>query len=150
MPEDIAVRICDAHWNGGKGFGITFVYIDQHNACNHTLCGKVDFNGKEYGFIVDSGDWNGFVVREFCPVDESHIWDYTPSEPTKFTFVPKNDNLKTDNPGKYQVYLKWKTQQWFKETLQHYHYDRYFQPGVATESYYKEWADKKGLKIVSE
>lgn len=146
MPDDVAERIVDAHWNKG-GDGIKFTNIHQFNACNHRLAGTIDIEGQTFGFVVHSGDWNGFQVEEYGPEDDVAIYNYTPPEPTKFMFVPTNDNLEEDRPAMYKVYLIWKTQEWFKKKLAEYHYDRHFQPGGFIENHYRDWAATKGLKI---
>jgi hypothetical protein len=145
MPDEIAERITESHWNGG-GYGVTFTDIYQHNACNHTLSGHIDYNGETLYFIVHNGDWNGFEVVSFGTVDDVGV--YTPPEPTQFMFVPKDDSLKERFPEMYKVYQIWTKTKWFIEKLGNYHYDRHFQPGGCIENYYRAWADSKGLKIV--
>lgn len=152
MPDEIAERICDAHWNQrkAKDYGVSFIDIHQHNACNHTLTGIVEVSGERCGFVVESGDWNGFVVKEYGPAEEcSQVYSYEPPPETRFMFVPTDDNLQENRPGMYQVYLQWKKTKWFQEKLGGYHYDRHFQPGFAIENHYKKWALEKGLKIVA-
>jgi hypothetical protein len=145
MSDDIAERISEAHWRGEDSFGITLTNVHQHDACNHTVSGHVNVDGETLYFIVNIGNWNGFEVKEFGTIDEVGV--YEAPEPTQFMFVPQNDYLKQDRPGMYKVYLKWKTQQWFIDKLNGYHYDRHFQPGCAIEKHYRDWAAKHGMKI---
>jgi hypothetical protein len=140
--DDALERICDAHWNGGKGEGIRFLDIYQHNACNHTLSGTIDIDGVEYGFIIDNGNNNGTDVREWGLADD--IGTYTPPEPGEpVTFVPVN----LLSPALLKVYHLWRKESWFKEKESGLRYDQHFAPGGATNKYYSEWAAKKGMRI---
>ena len=49
----------------------------------------------------------------------------------------------------WTVYLCWKKEEWFKEKVSAYNYDKHFSPGTKTENYYRDWASKKGLKIAT-
>jgi hypothetical protein len=142
-------RITEAQCSGdGPRYGVHFSTIHQHDACNHTLHGYVTVDGEEMWFTVDSGNWNGFVVRAYGTIDE--VSPYDPPKPTRFFLVPTNDNLETDRPGMYKVYLLWTKEKWFQEILSGYHYDRHFQPGGQIENHYRTRAASKGLKIVGE
>ena len=153
MPDDVAERITEAFWsrqNGGeKRFDVRFIDIHQHNACNHTMTGIVVVDGIDYGFVMESGDWNGTVVKEYGPAEEcSQVYSYEPPPETRFKLVPKDDMLEQSNPAKYAIALKWIQQPHIQEKLQSYHYDRHFQPGCVIETHYKEWANKLGMKFV--
>lgn len=140
--DEILEYICDAQWNGGKGEGIHFIDIYQHNACNHTLSGTIDVDGTKYGFIIDNGDLGGTVVREWGLADD--VGTYKPEPPGEpLTFVPSG----VLNAGLLKVYHLWRKEAWFKEKERGYLYDRHFAPGCATEKHYREWAAKKGMKI---
>lgn len=147
--EYILQTIVEAFANYGEkgGDGVRFSTVHQLNACNHVLVGHVEHDGTEWHFIIEVGDWNGTLVRDFGTVDE--VSTYEPPVPTRFTFVPSNDNLKMDHPEMYKVYLWWREQPWFTEQIQKYQYDRHFQPGGAIEKHYSDWAAAKGLKIVA-
>lgn len=149
MPDEVCERICNAHWNKDKAidYGVRFIDIHQHNACNHTLTGIVTVNGENYGFVVESGDRNGFVVIEYAPAEEcSKVYSYEPPPETRFKLVPENeDELKAYAPEKLAIAMKWIQQPHIQEKLRNYHYDRHFQPGCVIETYYKDWA--KGLKL---
>lgn len=150
MPDEVAERIVDAHCKSGNTTGKTIdgvkiTDIHQHNACNHTLSGEVEIDGETLYFIVNSGDWNGFDVLQYGTVDEVGV--YEPPKPSRFMFVPIDDNLKKNRSGMYRVYLKWTKEKWFIDKLNGYHYDRHFQPGCFIEKHYSDWAAQKGLKI---
>lgn len=147
MPNEIAERIVDAHWNGG-GKGVEFTNIHQFNACNHRMAGTIDVDGEVFGFIVRSGDWGGFEVENYGKMDDVDIYTYDAPPESRFTFAPTDDNLKENNPMGYALYVYWTAQEWFREKLRNYHYDRHFQPGCAIEKAYRDWAAEKGMKIV--
>jgi len=141
-------ELCDMEWNRDASTErITISSTHRHNACNHTHSGIAIIDGVKYGFIIDNGDWNGTVVREWGPADDVGL--YEPSQPTIFTFIPTNRTLKEDSPGLWGVYLAWRKEAWFKDKERGYNYDRHFAPGGKTEGYYRDWAAKKGLMIAS-
>lgn len=141
-------ELCNMEWSRDtKSPRIRISSSHQHNACNYTHSGTVTIDGVEYGFIIDNGDWNGTVVREWGLADD--VGSYEPPRPTIYTFVPTDDALKDDKPGLWLVYLHWREQPWFQEKERGYNYDRHFAPGGKTETYYHEWAASKGMKIAS-
>lgn len=138
-------RIADAQWNG-SGKGIVFSDIYQHNACNHTLSGTIDIDGKVYGFVIDSGDWNGTVVKEWG--DSEDVGVYEPPQPAEpLTFIPSDINLFFNRPAMFAVYAMWRKEEWFKQKESAYAYDRHFQPGGCIEKHYADFAQRRGMKI---
>lgn len=138
-------RIADAQWNGnGNGVHLSDVY--QHNACNHTLSGTITDGDEVYGFIIESGDWNGTVVHAWGHEDDIGEFEH-PEAPEPYTFVPKSSLLHINRPHLFQEYLGWRQEAWFKEKEIGYNYDSHFAPGGATEKYYRDWADSRGLRI---
>lgn len=138
-------RIEDAAF-GTPTAGVRITDIFQHNACNHTISGTVERDGKMFGFIIESGDWNGTVVRSWGdPEDVGSFEHPKPSEP--LTFVPNDRNLAINMPGIFITYLQLRKTSWFKEKESGYNYDRHFQPGSQTESHYRKWAESKGMTI---
>lgn len=146
--EDFQSELADMTWKQKtKSDRITIGNIHQHNACNHTYSGTFTHEEIEYGFIIEIGDWNGSVVREFGLAE--NVGMYQAPEPTIYTFVPKSETLKEDSPGMWNVYLEWRKEKWFKEKAQSYNYDKHFAPGGKTEKYYCDWATSKGLRIAT-
>lgn len=150
--DDVAAvfleTLCDLGWNSERdsdGIHISSSY--QHDAANYTYSGIFTHEGVEYGFIIDNGNENGTVVREWGFAAD--VGEYKPPKPTIYTFVPNNDMLKEDQPGLWGVYLEWRKAAWFQEKERGYNYDRHFAPGGKTESHYRDWAASKGMKIVS-
>jgi hypothetical protein len=143
--EDHLERIADAQWNGdGNGVHLSDVY--QHNACNHTLSGTIKDGDEVYGFIIESGDWNGTVVLGWGHVDNVGEFDH-PEPPEPFTFVPTSSRLHINRPHLFQEYLAWRQEKWFKDKEMGYNYDSHLAPGGKTETYYREWAAEKGLAL---
>lgn len=151
--NDVAVsfleELCDLEWSSDrKSDRITISDSYRHDTCNYTHSGTVTIDGIEYGFVIDNGNWNGTVVREWGLAEDVGI--YEPPKPTIYTFVPTNDTLKEDRPGLWGVYLAWRKEAWFQDKERGYNYDRHFAPGGKTETYYRDWASKKGLKIATQ
>ena len=147
--EDALERIANAQWSLGnkKGTcdGVTLLEVYQHNVCNHTLSGTVEVDGQVYGFIIDSGDWSGTVVRAWGDPEEVGV-EPEPEPPEPRTFVPNDDDLAWSRPGMFGVYMAWRKEPWFVEMERSYNYDRHFAPGGKTEGYYRDKASKRGMK----
>ena len=153
MPRDAAVEFleefCDLAWSQTKkNDRITISNAHMHDAVNHTYSGTLLHDGIEYGFIIDNGNWNGTVVREWGPADD--VGTYEPPKPTLYTFVPTHGTMKEDAPFMFAVYLSWRKTKWFQDKEHGYNYDKHFAPGGKTESYYRDWAANKGMKIVTQ
>lgn len=144
---EVMDRIANADWKRG-GHGVTISDVYAHNACNHTISGIVEHARERFGFVIDSGDRAGTVIREWGP--EGDIEVYEPEPPTVYTFVPRDADLASKSPALFKVYLEWRKQSWFKEAVRGYNYDRHFAPGVKTERHYRDLADNRGLRIVDE
>lgn len=142
-------ELCDLEWSGKtRTDRITISDSHRHDACNYTHSGTVVIDGTEYGFVIDNGNWNGTVVREWGLAEDVGI--YQPPKPAIYTFVPANDTLKEDALGLWLIYLSWHKEDWFQDKVRGYNYDRHFAPGGKTENYYRDWASKKGMKIVTQ
>ena len=142
--NDILTQISDVAW-GGKADGVTISDTHQINACNHIHSGTVEHAGETFSFIIESGDRNGTVIEQWCSPDDAEPFD--PPKPTIYTFVPRDGLLKQDRQAMYDVYLLWTQEQWFQDQVKAYNYDNHFAPGGKTSKHYREWAEKKGLKI---
>lgn len=143
-------RICDAQWSNPGLYktvdGVTFLDIQQHNACNHTLSGTIDIDGVEHGFIIDNGDWAGTVVRAWGdPEDVGTAPEPEPPEP--LTFLPNDRSMFWTRPNMWKVYVFWRKEPWFRDMERGYNYDHHFQPSRYIEGHYREKAAKRGLRI---
>lgn len=141
-------EIANAQWSLGSREGasgpVTLLDVQQHNACNHTLSGTIRLGDEIYGFIIDSGDWAGTVVRAWGDPEEVGVADEPePQEPR--TFLPRNPALFHESPAMWSVYLAWRKEPWFREMERSYNYDRHFQPGGKIEGHYRDKAGKRGL-----
>lgn len=143
--EKISDVCCSQEQNSD---GVKIHSTFQHNACNHTYSGTIEHDGKTFAFIIESGDWNGTVIRAWGSPEDVGL--YAPPKPVLKTFVPKDPILKMTRPGLWKVYFEWTKQEWFREKVRSYNYDRHFQPGGLIEKHYTDWADKKGLRIATE
>ncbi len=152
--EDVMTAICESHWNQPKMYqadhaGVTFTEIHEHDAINHTLSGRIEWQGIEYGFIVRNGNWDGTTVLEWGLAED--VGRYVPPQPTVYVCVPRNSvGFLNTLHGFYMfrdVFLAWKKEEWVKEIERSYNYDRHFQPGSKTETYWQAKAGQRGLKL---
>jgi hypothetical protein len=145
VANELFSRICEAAYDPKRPQpGVTITNIHRHNAINMTFEGVLLHDGIEFSFVIDDGDWNGTEVREFTTHD---LAPYEPPQPTRYTLVPTDGNLKENRPAMYEAYLRWTREPWFQELLRAYHYDRHFQPGLVVERHYREKAAERGLKL---
>lgn len=126
--------------------GICIHDIHTINACNHVYSGTVDHEGICYGFQIEMGDIRGCEIHKWGLEEDVGIFDQGPP-PEQRTFIPSNPFLFDENPEMFDVYCAWRNEQWFRDKIGAYNYDRHFQPGSCTEKYYKDWAAKKSMKI---
>lgn len=145
IPYEALERIAEAHWNRQNADGVIITDTYQHNACNHTVTGTVDIDGQVFGFVIEMGDWNGTVVNQWGDPDD--IVAYEPPKIEPLTFLPEDPHLLRKRPDMFKVYAIWRKEEWFKEKERAYNYDRHFQPGIAIEKHYREWAGTRGLRI---
>jgi hypothetical protein len=141
VATDFLERVCD-----GNSSDILGLESHMHNSANHTYSGVFIYKGIEYGFVIDSGDWNGTVVRSW---GAGEVYNYQPPEPVLYTFIPhiKPSDTPEQIKRKWLIHSHWKNEEWFLEKERGYNYDRHFQPGLVTEKYYREWASSKGMVI---
>lgn len=125
IATDTLERICNAHYNDGRGEGVTFYDRYQHDVCNYTLSGAIEVGDAVYEFIVNDGNWGGTEVREWG----AEVATYVPPPARIPTFIPRATNVGV--VGR-EAYKAWMTQQWFKDAVEQLHraaYDQHFQPG---------------------
>lgn len=146
VSENLLQTICEAIYADRNENGVRIIDKCRHDAINCTATGILEHDGQEFKFVIEDGDWNGTVIREWG--DPETVADYEHPKPPVYDMVPTNPNLKEERPAMWGVYLIWKTQEWFQEILKDYAYDRHFAPGSKTEQYYREKAAQKGLRIV--
>jgi hypothetical protein len=155
--EDVLTRICEAHWSWDlqlnkqdELFGVTFTDVHAHNVVNHTLSGRILYEGEEFSFIIDNGDWNGTQVIEWGSADEVGV--YEPPSKTTFTFVPQKALLRGDEHdfSMFSVYAAWTKEAWFNDMVHSLNYDLHFQPGSKIKTYYAAKAAVRSMVIDTE
>jgi hypothetical protein len=144
--DEILEQICEAAWNGGKGEGVYFTEIENIDCCNQMLYGIVDILGEEYGFIIESGNWNGTVVRKWGLAEDVGLYERTYEEAP--TFIPID-------PDDYLLYVtRMRKESWFKSAERDYHaarascsWDSIPGSGRVNEEYYRQWATNLHLHL---
>lgn len=132
-------------WNHLKELdGVEIYETHMINASNYVQCGVWHFDGKEFGFAIESGDNEGTAIHSF---GEDEGWLYEPPD-NRMVFVPENDDLKEESPALWGVYLSWRKSDWLQKLEGEYNYDRTFHPGCKIEGHYRAKAAQRGLKPV--
>lgn len=142
--DDMLTRICELQWGGGRSEpGLVLDDVYQHDACNHTISGRIDHDGVEYGFVIHNGNWNGTEVAEWGLAED--VGTYKPEWVEPMALVPRDPFMSRERPGMFKVYGLWRKEKWFQEMERSFAYDRHFAPGGKTETYWREKAGAKGL-----
>jgi hypothetical protein len=121
-----------------------------HDAINYTLSGTITFEGVDYGFIINDGNWNGTSVIEWG-LDED-VGSYEPPPPTIYTMIPATNNIRMGYHGYSMfkdVYLAWRKEAWFEKICRDYMYDKHFAPGSKISEHYRGLASKRGMKLAT-
>ena len=141
--------ICDrAH--GQKHDAVTILDVDKLDAINVRAEGILRWNGEEYSFHVEDGNWNGRSSGS-----GKALVKLSSATNLLFTRYRPNPGLVSkaveSNRGSFLI-AKWDaflTRNDVKEIPNKYMYDKHFAPGGKTETYWKEAAAKYGFVIVS-
>lgn len=158
--ECVAQEITEMMWDrsrvssvseGDDGY-VNITDMQMINACNHVAVGVFWVGGVEYSFEVESGDRSGFVWRSVSadnPIPEIKI------EHTKWALFPTRDIIDAHIANGQAAFLLTKWGLFLErpdvvEICRSYAYDRMFQPGSKTETYWKARAASYGLHIGSE
>ena len=155
--DQIAETIGEMMWSGdrsdasdeGQDGAVYIADCQMINACNHLASGSFWWGGVEYSFLVENGNWNGFVFRELS--DTAPIPDVT-IQRTRWAIAPLNVDVATPQQAR-TLLATWKIFEGradIKEMLGSYNYDRTWQPGGLIEGHYRDKAAKIGARIVSE
>jgi len=152
---DIGELYWDRDWISGIAEGedghVFISEIEMINATNYQISGAFWLGGKEYGFLVEMGDNNGFVWREIT--DEGPIPDAR-VERTRYALAPRSDIVQKhlQNGSSALLIGLWESfleREQYKDLIGKYEYDRMFQPGSKIESHYRAKAAEVGFEIVS-
>lgn len=148
--DDIQTQIEEAMWYDDDA-AVTILTKERANMCNVVAEGVITIGGREFWFHAESGDYNGFVLRgweeagqEYEPVRRT-IWVLAPPMRLVYTRIQE---------GRGQALLDlWGgmlKQPDLADLAQKYAYDRYMQPGLVVESYWRSRAAERGFEIVCE
>ncbi|CAM5769715.1 hypothetical protein [Bosea minatitlanensis] len=151
LQEDVMQMIAEAAGGWCDHPSVTILDRDRHDAINVTAHGIVMVEGVEHRFIVDDGNWNGTVLRDW---DGDAVFEYR--KPTTYALQPEARLIdEAIMAGKGPLLLmKWdailSNHQDIAAIPGKYAYDRYFQPGIKVESHWREAAAKHHFVIVDE
>jgi hypothetical protein len=151
--EDVMLMIAEAASGWGEHDCITILDRDRIDAINVRANGILDFEGREFCFIVRDGNWDGTVLEAW---EETGVQEFEYHKPTQYALQPKR-HLISDAiaAGKGPFLLwKWETMLNNKKELAEipgkYAYDRHFQPGGFVERHWKDAAAKHHFEIVTQ
>lgn len=153
MRDDIMTAISEAaHMGGGQHGCVHILEQDPLDAINVRAQGIVTVNGREFWFIVESGNWNGTVLEGW---EYAGTQTFEPRPRTQWALAPRPD-LVTDaivsGRGPFLV-AKWDaflTRKEIAEIPGKYTYDRMMQPGSKIEQHYRGTAAKHGFVLVAQ
>lgn len=151
LREDAMMAMAEATGEWSKPPNVHILEHDRMNAINCRAHGIIEIEGVEYTFQMEDGNWNGTVLLawESDKPFERH-------QPTRWALQPKRnliDKAILANNGPFLI-LKWdallKNRPELAAIPGKYSYDRYFQPGSKTESYWRDAAAKHQFELVTE
>lgn len=140
--EDLLQTICEAHYarDYKSNSALRFFEVHCEDITNYVLSGEIDHEGETYGFIIEDGNNAGTVVKEWG----EDVGIYQPPKPDPLTLLPKSINLPLNL---LLLYFQWREEEWFKEQVRKTAYDFHFEPTNKIHSYWRNEADKHGLRI---
>ena len=123
----------------------------QINAVNWEAAGYFWFYGKEYGFLCECGNNNGFVFRRLT---EGAV-DGVEYVPIVYALAPSEENIRKCSDVRYakSVLSHWDAvlgMDKISSIPSQYAYDMMFDPSNKTEKYWKEKAESYGFRITTE
>lgn len=151
LQEDVMQMIAEAAGGWCDHQSVTILDRDRHDAINVTAHGIVVVEGVEHRFIVDDGNWDGTVLRDW---DGDAVFEY--HKPTVYALQPEArliDQAIMSGKGPFLL-MKWdamlSNHRDIADIPRKYAYDRYVQPGIVSERHYREAAAKHHFVIVDE
>lgn len=131
---------------------ITILDRDRMDAINVRASGILDWEGREYSFIVRDGNWDGTVLEAW---EEAGVQKFEYHQPTVYALQPRRDLIgDAIVSGKGPLLLaKWDAILKFRSDVaaipNKYAYDRHFQPGGFVEKHWKDRAAEHHFEIVT-
>lgn len=151
LQEDVMQMIAEAAGGWCDHASVTILDRDRHDAINVTAHGIVMVEGVEHRFIVDDGNWNGTVLRDW---DGDTVFEH--HKPTVYALQPERrliDQAIMSGKGPFLL-MKWGAVLRNLPDLAaipgKYAYDRHFQPGIKGEDHWRKAAAKHHFVIVDE
>ncbi|MDQ2150091.1 hypothetical protein RBI22_15335 [Alcaligenaceae bacterium C4P045] len=148
MHDDVLTAITEAAQEGKGTYGwVSIIDQDRMDAINVRAEGSITIDGREYAFIVESGNWNGTVLESW---EEAGTQTFEHRQPTQWTLAPRSDLVSDaicSGRGPFLI-LKWDAMLARPEIARipgNYAYDRMMQPGGKIEGHYKDAAAKHGF-----
>lgn len=148
--DDIMTMIAEASQGWSTHDSVTILDRDRIDAINVRAHGIVSFQGQEYRFIVEDGNWNGTVLEDWEGDKE-----FKPVPRTEWALQPRRDLISHAillNRGPFLI-QKWDAFLSHPEVAEipsKYAYDRMMAPGVVIETYWRERAAKFQMELVSQ
>lgn len=86
--EEILMAITEHNESSDWPWQIIWMSVERHNQINETIKGTVKYRARYWDFEVDSGNWNGTVIRTWeraylQPIKDLHRlspWAFAPIE----------------------------------------------------------------------
>jgi hypothetical protein len=160
LQDTVMEMMCEAaHANKTTSLpGVGVVHIqdfERRDAINVRVSGTVTLEAqpdRAFDFQLRDGNQNG---TELLGWEAEGVQDMEHSTPVQWTLQPSAGAVESAlSKGLAHVLLmKWDglvKQNWAKELVRSYGYDRYVQPGIVVERHYREAAAKHGLLLVDE
>jgi hypothetical protein len=126
---------------GSKFDNIKITEKHNHDVINSVGRAEIIINGEPLYVEWEDGNMNGSQIIDYSFEGLTAPKRYV----TAYKFVPV---VRTELALK--IYEYWKKENWFKEKERSMNYDFHFAPGEKTQTYYKNFAAQKGLRIESE
>lgn len=150
--EDVMLMVAEAASGWNDHDCITILDRDRMDAINVRASGILDFEGREYWFIVRDGNWDGTVLEGW---EDAGVQTFEPHEPIRWALQPRRDLIGdaiAHGKGPFLL-LKWdailKNHSEVAAIPGKYAYDRHFQPGGFVEKHWKDAAAKHQFEIVT-
>jgi hypothetical protein len=150
LQEDVMQMIAEAAQGWSEHASVTILERDRHDAINVTAHGIVTVEGVEHRFIVDDGNWDGTVLRDW---DGDKVFEIR--KPTVYALQPEAwliDQAVMSGKGPFLL-LKWDAMLKHEDIARiprGYGYDRMMQPGLKIEDHYRKAAAKHHFVLVDE
>ena len=151
MREDLYQTMAEATANGEGSGDVSICEHDRIDMINCRASGIVRIGDREFAFEMEDGNSRGTVLLHWGEEERPFVRH----EPTRWAVQPNGDVVaKALEAGRGAfLLLKWDamaSRSDVTEIVRAYGYDRYFAPGLVTETHWRGKAAKMGFAIVDE